>query len=336
MAAIAPCGVQTARFRADTVTEETPGYRPSGPLDPVADQLVQFFAADPGWQALMSTPLPLVREGMRAAAVMTGEPEMQSVEDYPVPVDGGEISLRLYTPLCETEFVVVWAHGGGFALGSLDEADNFVRALAVECKAIVASVDYRLAPEHKFPTAVDDLQAAALWAARNVPELAGAKLRLVLGGDSAGANLATVVTRRLHRTDEVKVAANLLAYPGTDSPDAPSLRRFESPFLGIREIAYFLDSYLPDEASRTHPDFAPLYADNLDLLPPTFVLTAEYDILTEQAESYAAKLSEAGVPVTMHRYPGMIHGFLTLDPFLPDASAQVLGKWRQFMEGLPE
>lgn len=317
------------------MNDEMQGYRPSGPLDPIADQLAQFFAADPGWQALTETPLPQVQQGMQAAAVMTGEPEMQSVEDHRIPVSGGEIGVRLYTPFSAPACAIVWAHGGGFALGSLDEADNFVRALAARCNAIVASVDYRLAPEHKFPVAVEDVEAAALWLVERLSDFLGSGLHLLLGGDSAGANLATVVTRRLHHSGKARIAGNLLAYPNTDSPDAPSLRRFEPPFLGIREIAYFLDSYLPDETSRTHPDFAPLHADNLALLPPTYMLTAEHDVLTEQAEAYAAKLSDAGVPVTLHRYPGMIHGFLTLDPFLPGASSQVLNAWNHFVNGLP-
>lgn len=318
------------------MVKETQGYRPSGPLDPIADELARFFASDPGWQALTSTPLPVLQQGMQAAAIMTGKPEMRSVTEHRIPVDGGDIGVRLYIPFADPKSAIVWAHGGGFALGSLDEADNFVRAIADRCSAIVASVDYRLAPGHKFPVAVEDVEEATLWVQRKLSELGLTGLRLLLGGDSAGANLATVVTRRLHQSGNGAIAGNLLAYPNTDSPDTPSLRRFEPPFLGIREIAYFLDSYLPDETSRTHPDFAPLYADNLDLLPATYMLTAEHDIITEQAETYAAKLSDAGVLVTLRRYPGMMHGFLTLDPFLPGASGEVLDEWSRFIDGLPD
>ena len=168
--------------------------------------------------------------------------------------------------------------------------DNFCRALAVASKCAIASIDYRLAPEHRFPTAVEDVEAATLWALARVPDLAGADVPVVLGGDSAGGNLATVVTRRLHASGTARLAANVLAYPCTDRPDAPSLLRFEPPFLSMRECTFFLGQYAPDEACWRHPDFAPLHAEDLAVLPPTFVITASHDILTEQAEAYAERL----------------------------------------------
>jgi acetyl esterase len=205
------------------------------------------------------------------------------------------------------------------------------RALAKESGCAIASVNYRLAPEHKFPTAVDDLFRAALWVAKRRAEFAGGAVPIFLGGDSAGANLATVVTRKLHAAKACAIAGNVLAYPCTDTPDAPSLRRFESPFLGLREVSFFLEQYLPEAKGRLHPDFAPLRAPNLALLPPTFIITAEHDIITEQSEEYGRTLAQQGVAVQISRHQGMIHGFLTMDAFFPGAAGQAMREISDFV-----
>jgi acetyl esterase len=306
------------------------GYRPSGPLDPVAEAIASFFAADPGWQAMTSTPVAKIRATMRAATPVTGEPVMDLVEDFSVPVPGGEIALRLYRPGPNPPAIIAWAHGGGFALGSIDELDNFSRALAATSGCALVSIEYRLAPEHKFPTALDDILAATRWIAEHRRELGG-EAPLVLGGDSAGANLATVATRRLHETGELMIATNILAYPCTDCPDAQSLHRFEPPFLGFEQVAFFTAQYLRNAADGTDPDFAPLRADNLHLLPPTLVITAEHDILTEQAEAYAQRLQACGVAVHTSRYAGMIHGFLTMDAFFPGAAGAAMREIANFV-----
>lgn len=306
-------------------------YYPEGELDPVAAGIAGFFATDAKWLAMPDTPVAETRAGVRAAQAVSGEPEMARVEDHLVPAKGGEIVVRSYRPHGEVRALILWAHGGGFCLGSIDEADNFCRALAVASKCAVASIDYRLAPEHIFPTAVEDVEAAALWALARVFELAGAGVPVVLGGDSAGGNLATVVTRRLHAAGTARLTANVLAYPCTDAPDAPSLFRFEPPFLTMRECGFFLAQYLPDRASWRHPDCAPLHAEGLAVLPPTFVITASHDILTEQAEAYAEKLQSLGVEVRVSRHAGMIHGFLTLDPFFPGAAGTAMDEIGAFI-----
>ena len=179
--------------------------------------------------------------------------------------------------------------------------------------------------------AVEDVEAAVLWALEHVADLAGAKVPVVLGGDSAGGNLAAVVTRRLHGAGSVKVAANVLAYPNVESLDTPSLRRFESPFLGLRECAFFIEQYLPDEASGHHPDFAVIHAEGLERMPPTLVVTASHDILTEQGEAYGAKLKALGVDARILRCPGVIHGFLTLAPFLPGVGRAAIAAISEFV-----
>jgi acetyl esterase len=317
-----------------TVNTPSKGYTPSGPLDPVAAQIAAFFAADPGWEAMTTRPPAETRAAIRAATPVLGLPGMEHVEDFPVPVAGGAIGLRFYRPVSQPHALIIWAHGGGFTLGSLDEIDNFARALAKTSGCAIASVDYRLAPDYKFPTAVEDMQAATLWVAQRLVELAGGAVPIFLGGDSAGANLATVVTRRLHATKALAIAGNVLAYPNTDSPDAASLRRFKPPFLGLREVRFFLDLYLPDAAARLHPDFAPLHAGGLDVLPPTLIITAEHDIITEQAEDYGRKLAEQGVTVQAIRYPGMIHGFVTMDAFFPSTAGAAMRAINAFVAGL--
>ena len=299
-------------------------YYPTGELDPLAAGIAAFFAADPAWQAMPDQPVAETRASIRAATPISGGPAMASVTEHAIPVAGGEIALRCLVPHGQVKALILWVHGGGFCLGSNDEIDDFCRALAASSQCAVGSIEYRLAPEHKFPVAVEDVEAAVLWAAARVALLAGAEVPLVLGGDSAGGNLTAVVTRRLHGGARVNLAANILAYPNVDIFDSPSLRRFESPFLGLRECAFFIGQYLPDQAADHDPDFAVLHAPGLERMPPTLVVTASHDILTEQGEAYGEKLKSLGVDARVVRYPGMIHGFLTLAPFLPGAAGEAI------------
>jgi acetyl esterase/lipase len=308
------------------------GHRPEGPLDPVAAQIAAFFAADPGWQALRTNPIAQTRAAFRAATPVTGEPAMQRVEDFEVRVAGGTIALRYYLPMPQPRAIIIWAHGGGFALGSLDEIDNFARLLAAETGCAIASVEYRLAPEHRFPTALEDMLAAIIWVSARKAGLADADVPLIVGGDSAGANLATVATRKLHESGACSIAANILAYPSTDHGEAESLRRFDAPFLTVGDISWFLDQYQPDPTKREHPDFAPRYAANLGKLPPTLIITAEHDIITEQAEAYGDQLRDSAVDVRISRHAGMIHGFLTMDAFFSTAAGEAVRQIDRFIE----
>ena len=314
------------------MSKHSKGHTPKGPLDPVAAQIAGFFAADPGWQALKTNPIAETRAAIRAATPVTREPAMQRVEDFQVPVAGGAIALRYYQPGPQPRAVIVWAHGGGFALGSLDEIDNFARLLAAQTDCAVASVEYRLAPEHRFPTAVEDMVAAIRWIVEHRSDLGGANIPLIVGGDSAGATLATVATRKLHEAGVCSIAANILAYPSTDHGEAESLRRFDAPFITVGDVSWFLDQYQPDPAQREHPDFAPRYAQTLDKLPSTLIITAEHDIITEQAEDYGEQLKEAAVDVRISRHAGMIHGFLTMDVFFSAAAGQAVREIGDFID----
>lgn len=272
------------------------------------------------------------------AALGTG-PDM-TVNDLSIPGPAGAIPARLYLPE-GPQALIVYYHGGGFVLGSLDDFDTLVRTLAARAGAAVLSVDYRLAPEHRFPAAVEDAEAAVRWAAREAP--AGAGLPLVLAGDSAGGNLATVTARRLR--GQVPVALQILAYPVTDSDTDTRSYREESDGLPLTrdDMIWFMDHYAPDPATRTHPDLAPLRAPDISGLPPALVMTAEHDVLRDEGEAYARHLEANGVPVELRRYDGASHGFLRMhnifplaDRALEDAAAAVRrvvqGAWQP---GLP-
>lgn len=286
-----------------------------GPLDPVATQIAEFYKTDPLWQGLRTRPAAETRAAMRAAAPPGEKREVEHVEDFRVHVTHGTIGLRFYRPVAKPHAVIVWAHGGGFTFGSVEESDGFVRALALETGCAIASVDYRLAPEFPFPFPVNDLLSAALWVSDRRVSLTGTTAPLMLGGDSAGANLAIAVTRRLHENRICPVAGNILAYPCTADAEIDSLRDFDPPFLTVKDIEWFYDQYVPKRADRRSADFAPLRAKDFKLMPPSLILTAEHDVITGQAEEYGRKLAAAGVDVRMKTYPGMIHGFLTLEPF---------------------
>lgn len=174
--------------------------------------------------------------------------------------------------------------------------------------------------------------AATLWVAQRRLALAGAEVPLVLAGDSAGANLATVATRKLHQTQSCAIAANVLAYPCTEDHDAASLQWFDPPFLKAHEVSWFFDQYQPDAAARRAPDFAPAHAPDLGLLPPTLIITAEHDLITAQALAYGRKLAEQGVAVRYSAHAGMIHGFLTLEPFFPGAAGVAMEEIGAFLK----
>jgi acetyl esterase len=235
-----------------------------------------------------------------------------AVGDRLVPGPAGELPVRVYTPEGEPPFpIVVWFHGGGWVVGSLDTYDPLCRALAAAVPAVVVSVGYRLAPEHPWPAAVEDAYAATLWASRNAAELGGAQHRLAVAGDSAGGNLAAVVALGARDRGGPAIAFQLLVYPALDAAgDTGSWRDHADGFhLTAAGMRWYWDHYLGG-ADGTAPDASPLRAAFLGGLPPALVIVAEHDVLRDEGEAYAARLAGAGVAATASRYPGMVHGFL--------------------------
>jgi acetyl esterase len=240
------------------------------------------------------------------AARLCGEGEpVAEVREFHV----GEVLVRTFRPEGEGPFpVVVYLHGGGWIMGTLDSYDSLLRALANASGAIVAGVEYRLAPEHRYPAALDDAIVAIRGIASIAGELGADGARLALIGDSAGGNLAAVAARRLR--GELPVALQVLVYPVIDAVfDTPSYDEFsEDHGLSRASMQRFWRLYL-DGADPTDPDAAPLRAGDLAGVAPAFVLTAEEDVLRDEGEAYAAALEDAGVPTELIRWPGTIHGF---------------------------
>jgi len=284
------------------------------PLDPGVRALLEAMAKA-GLPKIGSIPASQMRQVYTAVQASRPKgPEIHRVEERSIPAQPAPIPARLYLPSDHPSALVVYFHGGGWTIGNVDMVDVAVRKLALEANCAIISVDYRLAPEHRFPAAVDDAVTAVRWVGANVAQLVGASVPLFVAGDSAGGNLAAVVSQIVRDEGGPAIAGQILIYPSTDGDiEAESLRRFESPFLTLAETAWFFDQYIPDRQLRVDRRFAPLRSADLTRLPPAFVLTAEYDILCEQAEAYARRLADAGIPVKAERYLGTIHGFFSMD-----------------------
>lgn len=239
-------------------------------------------------------------------------PPVHAVRNLSVAGPGGDLRIRHYRPVPDADLpIVVYCHGGGWTIGDLDTHDAEARRLALGCDAVVLSVDYRLAPEHAFPAALDDLTAVLGWAATHAEDLGGDAARLAVAGDSSGGNLAAAACLRARDHGGPPIVAQCLIYPVTDAgPDDGSWREFgEGLNLDAADMAWFNGNYLPQAALRTGPYASPLRAPDLSGLPPAVVATASHDILRDQGEAYARRLEQAGVAVWSRRYEGMVHSF---------------------------
>jgi acetyl esterase len=242
--------------------------------------------------------------------------KVESIRELTIPGPAGGIPARLYRPGKETAYpLFVYLHGGGWVIGNLDSADNMARFLCKHVNCLVLSLDYRLAPEHIFPAAVDDCFEAVQWALAHAGELGGDPKRVLVGGDSAGGNLAAVVAQMAPQEGASKLAGQVLFYAATNGTnlDTTSYKEFDGPSFGLprRDMEWFLEQYAPDPKDRLNPLVSPLLADDLHGLPPALVVTAEFDVLRDEGEAYARRLQEAGVKVQLMRCNGMVHGFLS-------------------------
>jgi acetyl esterase/lipase len=258
------------------------------------------------------------------AAALNGPPvPVAAVADRVVPGPAGDLPVRVYTPAGQGPFpVVVFFHGGGWVVGTIDTYDPLCRALAAAVPAVVVSVGYRLAPEHRWPAAAEDAYAATLWASRHAAELGGAQHRLAVAGDSAGGNLAAVVALAARDLGGPAIGFQLLVYPALDAAaDTASWAEFADGFyLTAAGMRWYWDHYLGG-ADGTAPDASPLRAAFFGGLPPALVLVADHDILRDEGEAYAARLREAGVAATASRCEGMVHGFFRWRAVTPAADA---------------
>lgn len=245
---------------------------------------------------------------------MAAEPDqVWRIDDLTIPGPVDVIPVRVYTPQSEAPLpVIVYYHGGGWVVGGLDAADVLCRQLANGANSMVVSVDYRLAPEHPFPAPVEDAYAAAAWVAQNAVALGADPNRIAVGGDSAGGNLAAVVAMMARDRGAPFIKFQLLVNPVTHYAfDTDSYRDNGEGFgLTADTMRWFWGHYLANEQDGRHPYASPILAADLSGLPPTLMLTAEFDPLRDEGEAYAEKLRAAGVPVEMKRYEGMVHGFI--------------------------
>lgn len=283
------------------------------PLHPQAKAYLRDLNFEPAPPVYEMT-LAEARASMEDNVAGLGDPrQVAEVRDLAAPRPGGEIPLRLYRPQADgTLPVVVFFHGGGWVLGSLNTHDGLCRALANAAGCAVISVDYRLAPEHKFPAATDDAYTATAWIAHEAGQLRLDGTRLAVAGDSAGGNLAAATALRARDQDGPPLRLQLLLYPATDCYfETPSYEEFAEHYMLTRDAMFwFWQQYLPSEEHADEPYAAPARADDLANLPPAMVITAECDPLRDEGEAYADQLHAAGVTVMATRYDGMIHGFV--------------------------
>ena len=279
-------------------------------LHPDARQFLDVIA-ESGAPPLTSMTPDEARAGSAFFIELIGAgPDVAVVRDIEIPGPGGTIPARVYKPVPDPVGTVVYYHGGGWVLGCLDEFDAVCQALAVASGARVVSVDYRLAPEHRFPAAIDDAFAALVRVAARHPEEP-----IVVAGDSAGGNLAAVAALRAREAGGPEIALQVLVYPVVDCDlTRPSYVECSGSdlFLNTAEMVWFWDHYVPDPADREHPHVSPIRASDLAGLPPAYVVVAEHDPLRDESLAYAAALESAGVPVTVARYDDQIHAFFWL------------------------
>ncbi len=296
------------------------------PLDPQAQKVVDALAALHLKPFKDSTPAE-ARESMRSRTAALGPfEEVAAVTDHRVPVAGGEITVRVYKPAgMGPHPVLVFYHGGGWVIGDLYTHDGICRSIVNAAGCAVAAVDYRLAPEFKYPVPVEDSYAGLLWVVANATRLGLDPARIAVGGDSAGGNLAAVMTLLARDRRGPRLLLQILVYPVTNYDfNTASYRENATGFvLTTEDMRWFWRHYLAREEQGREPLASPLLAKSLADLPPALAITAGCDPLRDEGEAYAARLRDSGVAVTLTQYPGMFHGFLRMTRIL-DQSRVVL------------
>lgn len=298
-------------------------------LHPVLEKMLETNR-NAGRPAIAACSPDEARTLLSASAVALGEgPQVGEVSDLSIPTRSGSVPGKLFRADKPEKGLIVYIHGGGWVIGALADFDALARTLVARSGCALLMVDYRLAPEHKFPAGLEDVEDAIRWAAAQRHQLIGTEATLVVAGDSAGANLATVAVTLLK--NELEVALQLLIYPVADCDfETPSYRLpVEGLLLTRADMQWFYRHYAP-EALWSDPRISPLRANDLKGTAPAWIAVAEYDVLHDEAVAYAERLAAAGVPVELHRYAGVGHGFArmmnfvdTADRALDDAAAAI-------------
>lgn len=295
-------------------------------LHPQAEQLLELQRAA-GIPRMAGLELPVARKLFGGTVKLTGPgPAVASVGDVTIPVPGGAIGARIYRPARHSGATIVYLHGGGWVLGNLETHDAVCRAMVVASSAAVVSIDYRLAPEHRFPTAVDDVFAALRWVSATLDPRGG----LVVAGDSAGGNLAAVCALRARDRGGPHIDLQVLIYPVTDHDLTRSsyVEHGSSGHpLGLAEMEWFWSQYA-DPAQRRDPDASPLRTPQLAGLPPALIMLAGFDPLRDEGLAYADRLEREHVRVDVVMFDDMFHGFFHMVNFMEraDEAVNVLGE----------
>ena len=285
---------------------------------PVDTEIAAFLkqAADSGAPPLESLPVPQAREFIRTLFAPPGpRTEVKKIEDRKIEANGTSLSIRIYTPEGQGPLpVLVYLHGGGWVIGDVEGYDPVCRDLCKGAGVVVVSVEYRLAPEHKFPTPVEDCYAATKWVVANAALIGGDPARVAVGGDSAGGNLSAAVALMARDRGGPALKFQLLVYPVTDhNLNTNSYRANGEGYLLTKTgMDWFWNHYINKPGDDANPYMSPLRASNLNNLPPALVITAEFDPLRDEGTAYAEKLKAAGNQVTYSDYKGAIHGFFSL------------------------
>ena len=285
------------------------------PLDPQVKALLDQMAAanQPAFHS--QTPA-----GARAAMgtlldVFGPGPEVHKVEDRKIPGPGGDIPIRIYSPSGKPGGILVYFHGGGWVVGDLASHDYTCRVLTKESGCVVVAIDYRLAPEHKFPAAPEDCYAATQWVSNNAAALGSDADHIAVGGDSAGGNLAAAVALMARDRGGPRIRHQMLIYPVTDvAMDTPSQKEFTADgfVLSKLDMQWFWGHYLANPNDGANPYASPARAKDLKNLPPAHIITASHDPLRDEGETYGELLKKAGNKVKVKRYDGVVHGFFSL------------------------
>jgi acetyl esterase len=296
------------------------------PLDEDMKQVLDLMAPQ-GTPDFTSFTVEQLRANMGALMVAQGDPEpVGRVENRSFPGPGGDVPIRIYTPAgAGPHPVLVYFHGGGWVLCNLDTHDGTCRSLCNQAGCVVVSVDYRLAPEHKFPAGLEDCYAATRWVAERAATLGVDSARIAIGGDSAGGNLTACVALVARDRGGPGLVHQLLVYPVTDATfETPSYQQNAQGYFLTRDaMEWFWNHYLRGDADATDGYAAPLRARDLAGLPPATVITAEFDPLRDEGEAYGRRLREAGVPTRIERYDGLIHGFFGMTAMVAKAKGAV-------------
>jgi acetyl esterase len=302
----------------------------AGALDPQVAEFLRQAEREPEPPLAELTPAE-ARETFSRNIIdvwVTKSPDpVARVESRAIPGPEGEIPLRVYTPEGEGPFpILLFIHGGGWVICSLDTHDTLCRALCMGAGCLVVSVDYRLAPEHKYPAAVHDVYAALEWVAAHGGELGGDPARIAVGGDSAGGNLSAALALLARDRGGPALVYQLLLYPVANAyaMDTLSYRDYAEGYMLLKsDMLWYRNHYLAQREDGLEPYASPLLCPDLGGLPPAHVITAEYDVLRDEGEAYARRLREAGNAVTCTRYNGLIHGFMSMDGLLDKAGAAI-------------